>query len=358
MIRLLRSLTALSAASLVLSLGLDPASAQVAPTKPPTAEKAAPAPAPGTTPAPSAAPDKDPPKAVAPAQAAPEKAAPVAPAPAAPTGEASPPADAVDPLEEGPLPEAPVDRPMEDPDAASEDINLGERRIIDTSKTVDANPYAEPEPEPEIDPNTLPFTYHMKHVDLALGLRFIGTPDEGLDPFLYEPNMADLYLRAGYALPLAERFALAALLEASTSGAEAHVRDRPTSLSLARFTLGLEGRYHFHHRLYAYGRVAPGVEIGYAEWGEHDDFYPSMRDDNATFVVDGSLGLAMRFAGAQDGRKKGVRFWGFAEGGYRYAGKHDFVLKTEDSVGRIQPITLDPLTTRGGFFSTGLMLTF
>jgi hypothetical protein len=100
------------------------------------------------------------------------------------------------------------------------------------------------------------------------------------------------------------------------------------------------------------------VELGYAQYGVDEGTYPDLRDNDATFVADGSLGLALRFAGANSGRKKGVRFWGFAEGGYRYAGKHKFVLEAEDESSRIQPITLDPLSTRGGFFSTGLMLTF
>jgi hypothetical protein len=90
----------------------------------------------------------------------------------------------------------------------------------------------------------------------------------------------------------------------------------------------------------------------------NEGIYPDMRGESAAFVLDSSLGLAFRFAGAKDGRKKGVRFWGFAEGGYRYAGNHKFVLEGHGGSEGFEPITLDPLSTSGGFFSTGLMLTF
>jgi hypothetical protein len=204
----------------------------------------------------------------------------------------------------------------------------------------------------------------MRHIDLALGLRFVGTPDDGLEPFLVDPVMVDLYARAGMAFPIHDRIAIAGLVEGSVSGSEARARDTYTSLNIGRLALGVEGRYHFHHRLYAYGRVAPGSEFAGAEFGTQEGAGVNMVDggslfrQSTVFQIDGSLGLALRFAGSSDGTKKGVRFWGFAEGGYRHAGKHKFVLEAENGPPRVQPIELEPLSTSGGFFSTGLLLTF
>jgi hypothetical protein len=121
----------------------------------------------------------------------------------------------------------------------------------------------------------------------------------------------------------------------------------------------VEGRYHFHHRLYAYGRLAPSLELATVQYVIHSGDQLTLRDErDIAFHADGSAGLAMRFAGASDGTQKGVRFWGFVEGGYRLATKHKVSLAAEGGPPRVRPPELAPFSTSGGFVSSGVMLTF
>lgn len=316
-----------------------------------SAQEAAPPPL-ETTPAPAPERPQAPPEQAPPEQAPPVDAAPVAPA--APDQPAS-----EEPFDDSPPPAAPPTADLsDDPATASEETrDLSVPRVIDISKEKGVE---EPPPlEPEIDPNTLPFTYHMRHVDMVVGFRVVGTPSDGLEPFLVDPVMVDAFTRIGAAFPLAERVSIAGSFEGSLSGADESARDIQTTLDIARITLGVEGRYHFHHRFYAYGRLAPGLELATVQLDVSSGDSVTLRDErDIAFHADGSAGLAMRFAGASDGTRRGVRFWGFIEGGYRLATKHGMNLSAEDGPARIRPPELASYSTSGGFVSSGLMLTF
>lgn len=209
-----------------------------------------------------------------------------------------------------------------------------------------------------MDPNTLPFTYHLEHFDLALGIRVASALDTELEPFLYDPVMVEPVLRLGTAFQLAERFAIAGQIEGSVFESEAGARSLDTSLSLKRVTLGIEGRYHFHHRVFAYARLAPGLEFGKAELSADLGSELGLMDNSTAFHLDASGGLALRLAGSNKGTVRSVRFWMFLEGGYRMATKHKFDLQNEDGPSRSTGLELPGLHASGGFGTGGLMLTF
>jgi hypothetical protein len=312
----------------------------------------------------------------APAQPAPAQPAPAtAPAPAPEAAGASAAEGATAPAEssdEKVLPESPESQagtqpapgfgpaPAAEPHEGAEDAAaLSEPRIIDTSKD-DGDEDSEPEPEPELEINgdELPFTYHMRHIDFALGVRVVGAMSDGLEPYLYDPVLVDTYGRIGGAFQLSDKFALGIQGEFGGATGSAYVRDSESVFTKTHITAGFEGRYHFMHRMYAYGRVAPGLEIADAKITiDYDD---ELTDRKVGFQVDGAAGVAFRFAGTSDGRKRSVRFWGFAEGGYRLSTKHKFELAADEDTGpaRTAPLEMSALSTSGGFGSLGLMLTF
>lgn len=313
-----------------------------APQSPEAAPGAAPAAAPATAPA-----------APAPGEAPSTEAAAAGAAGAA--GATSDPfAIDAEPKAPGAAEQGPEDVLEEKKPGAGEDP-LSQPRVVDISGQ-QTKPVPPPAPPP--DPNTLPFTYHQKHVDLALGIRVASATHEGLEFFSESPVLPEFVARAGTALFAVDRFALAALLEVGVAGTGAPVREAESHLNLTRFSLGVEGRYHFHHRMYAYARVAPGFELAGASltW----DLTSEMRDNSAAFQIDGALGAALRLAGSSDGRVRTPRLWFFLEGGFRYASAHKLVLAFPEGTGpsRAEPLTLSPLATTGGLGSAGLMVTF
>ncbi len=238
---------------------------------------------------------------------------------------------------------------------------VSEPRIIDVSADKDAPPPVE---DPETPGSELPFTYHMNHVDVSGGFRFAGTPNEGLEPFMVDPVFADVYIRGGMAFAIADRIAIAPHIELGGGSASANVRSLPSQLDKAHVSLGLEGRYHFIHRMFGYVRVAPGIEIVNAtidlegigtELTSENDWPGSV-----AFQLDAALGASIRLFGPNDGQRRVPRLWAFAEGGYRASGKHELTLSVAEGEGppRSTSVDLAPLNLSGGFFSTGLMASF
>ncbi len=213
--------------------------------------------------------------------------------------------------------------------------------------------------EPAMDPNLLPFTYHQKHVDVQLGLQLNGAASDGLEPFLDKSAMGKVFLRAGSSVYSRGKMTLAVLADAGTTKVGSSARGTETNLRLVSLGLALEARYHLHHRLYVYGRVAPGAEGAFAELG--DAFSELVRkDSNWGFAVDSSVGAAMRLAGNSDGRVRALRFWTFVEGGFRYASGHELLLEAhEDSTpARAVPIALNSFNSTGVLFTGGLGVSF
>lgn len=237
-------------------------------------------------------------------------------------------------------------------------------RVIDISADDDiAKEDLPPPEEPKIRGSQLPFTYHVNHVDVSGGFRVVGTPSDGLQPFLADPVLVDVYVRGGMAFAVTDRIAIAPHLELGTASTSATVRGMSSQLDKAHLSLGLEGRYHFIHRMFGYVRVAPGLEFVSASIGDEGDSGVLVNDDKApgsvAFQLDAALGASLRLFGSDDGRKRNPRLWVFAEGGYRASGDHTLSMVIDGGgPRRAVPVELTPLDFSGGFFSTGLMASF
>lgn len=236
-------------------------------------------------------------------------------------------------------------------------------RVIDVSATEVAEEDLPPPEEAKVPGSQLPFTYHLNHIDVSAGFRVVGTPDDGLQPFLVDPVLADVFVRGGMAFAVTDRIAFAPHLELGAAGTSATVREMSSELDKVHLSLGLEGRYHFIHRMFGYARVAPGLEFVSARIGSATESGVLVNDDkwpgSVAFQLDAAVGASLRLFGPDDGRERNPRLWAFAEGGYRVSGAHTLSMVIEgDGPRRAVPIELSPLDFSGGFFSTGLMASF
>lgn len=240
--------------------------------------------------------------------------------------------------------------------------DLSEPRVIDTSEPIAEEDLPPPE-EPKLRGSQLPFTYHLNHVDVSGGFRIVGTGSDGLEPFLVDPVLGDVYVRGGIAFGVTDRIAVAPHLELGTASTSASVRGLSTDLTKVHLSLGLEGRYHFIHRMFGYVRVAPGLEFVQASISDGEAGGTLVNDNkdpgSVAFQLDAALGASLRLFGSDDGRKRNPRLWAFAEGGYRVSADHQLSMVMEGSgPRRAVPIDLPPLNFSGGFFSMGLLATF
>ena len=249
------------------------------------------------------------------------------------------------------------------PEASSETETAGEEsaeaKDAESSKEEEeeSQPKAEKKNKEEIKGNSLPFTYHQKHIDLQLGAQMIGANNDGLQPFSEGAIQTRGFVRGGGAFATMGPLAVALLGDVGWGSTFANVRGLTAQLKNLSLALGLEARYHFHHRFYAYGRVAPGAEAAFAQLGELSEV--SLSDTSWAFSLDSNLGIAARLAGSSDGRKRAFRFWVFAEGGFRYAGKQKLSLEVDEGgPSRPDPLVLDPLSTTGALFAGGVGLSF
>jgi hypothetical protein len=296
------------------------------------ADPPAPAPAPTTVTAPA---PTNPAPAAAPAAApAPDAAT---PAPAASDEKASPDSEE----------DAAVPAPSTSPSA------------IFKAREIGARPAAPP-PVPDI--NSIDdglMGSHQEHWLLGLGFRQTFVTNEGYDLFGETNALPQFSLYAGRTLYASGPLSFAALLAWDWGSTEADARGADTELVMNRVTLGGEGRFHILRRLYAFGRIAPGVLNAATTF--RDRIVNADRETSSwAFAADFSLGAALEFAG--DARGKSSRPRGFisADGGYGWAQstKLDYEPEEQTSPVRLQPLSLGELALRGGFFRVSAIMTY
>lgn len=214
------------------------------------------------------------------------------------------------------------------------------------------------EPPPP-DYSELPQTYHLWHVDVALGPRLSSMTHDGLQPYMRKPVTGEFVGRLSATVAAPGPWALAVVAQGSGFERRADVRGVDTSLTVMGFGAGVEARYHMHHRVFAYARILGGAELAKMHYG--DDFSRSTDADasNWAFFGDAALGAAVRIIGSSDGRKRAPRVWLFLEGGGRLATKHQAELEVdEDGPNRADPIVLPSFATNGVNVSGGVMMSF
>jgi hypothetical protein len=218
-------------------------------------------------------------------------------------------------------------------------------------------PQVSPAEEPPAqDPNTLPRTYHEKHFDVQIGVSSAWYPSPTLDPFAARDATGLFSLRFG-AFPLVSgHFAFGFLAELAYGSFNGTARANPTSLGLTGLGLGLEARYHFHHRYYAFARATPGAN--YAQASLASTGSETLSGTSWAFAFGGHLGAAARIWGPDDGSVRAPRAWLIVEGGYRYAGDHSLSLAPPTSSLDTNPWQPAPVSPSGPDVGFALALTY
>lgn len=257
---------------------------------------------------------------------------------------------------------SPVTSPRAEPsksvgNSASTDATDSDSDEADNEEKAPSKPLKVAEPKP--DYSALPWTYHQRHLDLAVGLAFYRTADTALVPFLEAPVLVEGLVRAGGVLFSSGLFSLAALGEFGGSQGQSEARSVDTSIRFLHLAAGVEPRVHLHPRVFVYGRVMAGSEHSTAKVG-YDGASNQLKGSSWSFRVDGNLGAAVRLAGSPDGRKRSPRLWAFVEGGYNYTTDHraELEAKEEDAPPRTTDLEIEPYSSRGARGSLGLMTTF
>jgi hypothetical protein len=307
-----------------------------------------------------AAPTPDNAPAAAPPAAATAPAAPAAASPAAPSEAATPPAP----------PKAPADDDDDDdaPKPAHHDSDAAPAipppyvppsTIYGASQTHGPNKSA-PVPEDKSHADDGRMGTHQLHWFVSVGLRESFIANSGFDPFSTNNVLPQFSIDAGRVLYVNGPFSVAALLAFDWGSVKSNARGADTELDVARLTAGVEGRYHFWRRFYAFGRVAPGALHSSATLND-----PVATVDRAAnswaFASDFSLGAAVEFAGDARGESPYPRGWLGLDGGYGFAQSNKLTLASNGDASapsRLQPLELGELAVRGGFFRMNATITF
>ncbi len=346
------SVSMLSVAALSLAT---PARAAAAPS---TAAPAAPG-APSAA-APTATPPAEPAAAPPPA-ASPKPAAPGPTAPAAST----PPPD-MGPDDESPQASSPAAGDESSAALAPEGAGAGGEaaagpgepspalQFIQSQKRTPETPAAEATPDDGL------MGSHQEHLIGVLGVRFGFIPGSGYDPFSDDNALTQSSLGVGRTVYALEDLSFAALALWDWGESNATARGADTSISVHRLSIGLEGRYHFLRRLFAFARIAPGALHWDATLRDGGAGVDRM-DSSWAFSTDLSAGAAFEFAGEPRGISNLPRGFVVADGGYGWSGASSLSFEPESAEtgpARLEPLDLGEVALRGGFFRVAAMVTY
>jgi hypothetical protein len=192
----------------------------------------------------------------------------------------------------------------------------------------------------------------MGHVRAAL------IRDAGYDLFSEDDSFVQGGFAFGRTLFTSGRLSFAALALWDYGTHMDSVRGQDTELGAHRFTLGAEGRYHFLHQFYVYGRVAPGALLEIVTLESAVSGAVQSKDAWA-FALDGSVGTAYELFGEPNGAKRSVRGWVFVEGGYGFGSSTELALtpkEPDNAPARSHGESLGDLALGGLMLRGGLML--
>lgn len=233
---------------------------------------------------------------------------------------------------------------------------LAESKALEKKRKQEAGEDEPPLEDP--DPNTLPFTYHVNHLDLQAGVTMIRAGSDGLEPYRNKPFLAQGFARFGGTVYATDRIGVSLTGGLAGGSYNSSVREQSSHLGLFELNAGAELRYHFHHRLYAYGRLSGGPELATTQiGGDYDD--DALEANSWAFRGDGTVGAAVRLFGNSDGQVRGPRLWFFGDIGYRLATQHKQEMQVVDGgPARPEEVDMENFSTSGLTGSLGLSLTY
>ncbi|MBI2393884.1 MAG: hypothetical protein HYV09_30210 [Deltaproteobacteria bacterium] len=187
------------------------------------------------------------------------------------------------------------------------------------------------------------------------GLRYGFIRDAAFDPY----SDSDLLLQGTVGVSrtalVADRFSLAPGLRWDSGSTRATARGADTLLLVHRVTMPVEGRFHLHRRIYAFGRVAPG-----ALWQRatvQDASLPeTSKSSGWVFAGDLSAGASLMFIDT-----RGPKFWFTPEIGYAFAARRSGGLSPDvgdDDPRQFGTLQLSGTKLSGWFFRANVTATF
>jgi hypothetical protein len=148
-----------------------------------------------------------------------------------------------------------------------------------------------------------------------MGVRNDYVRDASFDLFASNDALTVFSVGAGRTVWVSGDFSLAALGFWEIGSKSEHTRGNEASLRVQRFEVGPEARYHFHYRVYGFGRLGLGAEYIHASL-ENGLFQDELVSNSWMFAGELTGGAAAQIFGDPAGENKKPRLWFVGEGGY------------------------------------------
>ncbi len=197
----------------------------------------------------------------------------------------------------------------------------------------------------------------QRHWDFQFGFRNSFVKSASFDPFSDDDVLTQLSVGVGGTLHARERVSVAVLGFWEVGSVEATAREFNSELSLRRYALGLEARYHATRRVYGYARLTPAVAHTVASLSNSSGNAP-YESESWGFQLDAALGAALRvFGSGNPGSAHGL--WALVEGGYGLAPEQELAFSPvgQGAPERAVPFELEPLSLSGAQLRFAVALT-
>jgi hypothetical protein len=195
---------------------------------------------------------------------------------------------------------------------------------------------------------------------VVVGVRNALIRSSGFDPFSENDHLPQFSMSASRALskPAARGLGVAVGLGFDVGSSSSFARNADSDITLSRFLLLAEARYHLSPRLYGFGRLAPGASRGTARLREASSpAYAPLLDSFTTLAVDASAGAAF----CVSGMSSRIGAWLLADVGYGWTPQHHLRLSpdlAERDSDKVAPLDLGTLAARGVLFRFSFALSY
>jgi hypothetical protein len=179
----------------------------------------------------------------------------------------------------------------------------------------------------------------------------------GLDPFSTEDAVGRFSLSGSTVVWRQDRLALAVGLGLDAGSSSATARDAHSELQMTLVSASAEVRYHLTPRVYALGRLAPGIQHTSAIL--KDPSAPGFADLRGSFTTV-SVATSVGAAFCINGPSNPVGLWVVLDAGYLLAPSRELLLRPDlgDDVPQVAALDLGPLAVRGIFGRLSFALSY
>jgi hypothetical protein len=193
---------------------------------------------------------------------------------------------------------------------------------------------------------------------VEVGYRGSFIDDAGYAPFATHQYFAQGSFAASRTLWRQDSWSLAPGMGFDLGGTSASARQQPTSLSMDRVSVSIEGRRHFGPWGYAFLRLAPGLALESMEVDE-GSAPQSLKKTAWMFSTDVSAGYAWLITPREDRFERKARIWLQADVGYGWVAGDELALRAPaGSGGGTVGVDLGTLSMSGPFMRFGAAVSF